>query len=131
MSKKQNTKKKPEDYPLFNMRLSKVDKEKYTKFAKKYNLKLAGLVREGLKVIYKNPAFLNDLEDPYLAKIKEKLKGTPEYTKHIERDLKELKDDIKDIKDVLRLVARKQDLSQSELKKLNGKNDDSSEAVFE
>ena len=128
-------KKKPEDYAQFNMRMSEEDKERYSKLAKKHGIKLAKLVREGLRVLEENPNFLDPTVNPYIESIKKAQLGAHqeriEYNEHLEEEIFNLKQSVGNIERILeKFVTKGKPLTQKELKEAQ-KKDLSSEAVFE
>jgi hypothetical protein len=128
-------KKKPEDYPLFTMRMSKANRERYEALATKYNISTAQLIREGLRVLEENPSFLDPTVNPYIQSIKEAQLGAHQERIDIEnetrKDIVEMKKDIQTINRILeKFVTKGKPLTQKELKQAQQK-DLSSEAIFE
>ena len=128
-------KKKPEDYALFTMRMSKKDNKRFSDFGKKYNLSLAQLVREGLRILEGNPNHLDHTVNPYLLAIKDAQLGAHqeriEYNEHLEERIIRVEQSVGNIERILeKFVTKGKPLTKKELKEAQHK-DLSSEAVFE
>lgn len=128
-------KKKPEDYPLFTMRMSKEEKKRYDKLAAKHGKSRAELVREGLRVLEENPNFLDPTVNPYLEKIqssqREAHQERLDYYDQFEQRLENVEQTVGNIERILeKFVTKGKPLTKKELKQAQ-KKDDSSEAIFE
>jgi len=128
------TKKKPEDYPLFTMRMDPKDKERYSKLAKKHGYTLAKLIREGLRVVEENENFLDPTVNPYLARIQQAQLGEHKELTDSFQSVTQTQEGfntrLTNVERLLEKLALHEGLSKKDIKKAQ-KKDISGEVVFE